>query len=392
MVGKPVHEELKQKVGELEKETIRCMEAERAGQEARKYAENIVATVREPLVVLDGKLRVVSANRSFYRIFAVKPEGTEGRFLYDLCDRQWDIPSLRELLEEILPQKHTLENFKIEHDFPSLGRRVMFLNARRMAEEDDRPQAILLAIEDVTDRVRAEEEVQKGAESIKMFAYSVAHDLKSPSVGIYGLTRFLHKNYADILDEKGKNCCAQILQAAEQIAALVDKINVYISTKEVPPAIERVRLEEILVVVREEFSPRLNILQIKWSESTDMPEINADRLSILRVLRNLVDNALKYGGDDLSEINIGCEQSDEFYVLFVKDDGVGVRREDFKKIFGTFERTQTSRGIEGSGLGLAIVKEIAEQHGGEVWVELGPEKGTSFYVSIQKKMRLSCPM
>ena len=123
-----------------------------------------------------------------------------------------------------------------------------------------------------------------------------------------------------------------------------------------------------------------------------MPEINADRLSILRVLRNLIDNALKYGGDDLSKINIGCEQSDEFYVLFVKDDGMGIRREDFKKIFTTFERTKTSMGIEGTGLGLAIVKEIAEQHGGEVWVELGPEKGTSFYVSIQKTLQPSCPM
>jgi signal transduction histidine kinase len=120
-----------------------------------------------------------------------------------------------------------------------------------------------------------------------------------------------------------------------------------------------------------------------------MPEINADRLSILRVIRNLVDNALKYGGDDLSEINIGCEQSAEFHLLSVKDDGVGIRREDFKKIFGTFERTQTSMGIEGTGLGLAIVREVAEQHGGKVWVEPGPKKGTNFYVSI-KKMHISC--
>ena len=404
MADRPTHEKLEQSVNDLKQEAAKPQRAEqerrrkqlrstdRVVREAIEYAEALVDTVREPLVVLGGDLRIRSANRSFYQVFGVQPEETLGAFIYDLGNRQWDISKLRELLEEILPQKTRFDGFEVEHDFENIGKKIMLLNARRIERKSEGTQLILLAIEDVTDRVRAEEQLQKSAESIKLFAYSVAHDLKGPSVGIYGLTRLLHKHYADILDEKGKNYCAQILQATEQIAALVDKINVYISTKEVPLTIERLRLQEILMVVREEFSPRLNIRQIKWSESPHMPEINADRLSILRVLRNLIDNALKYGGDDLSKINIGCEQSDEFYVLFVKDDGMGIRREDFKKIFTTFERTQTSMGIEGTGLGLAIVKEIAEQHGGEVWVEPGPEKGISFYVSIQKKLQPSCPM
>ena len=404
MADRPTHEKLEQSVNDLKQEAAKPQRAEqerrrkqrratdRVVREAIEYAEALVDTVREPLVVLGGDLRIRSANRSFYQVFKVKPEETLGEFIYDLGNRQWNIPRLRELLEKIIPKNNTFEGFQMEHDFPTIGRRIMILNARRIPTEADKTRLILLAIEDVTERVRVEEALQKSSEKIKLFAYSVAHDLKGPSVGIYGLTRLLHKHYADILDEKGKNYCAQILQASEQIAALVDKINVYISTKEVPPTIERLRLQEILMVVREEFSPRLNLRQIKWSESPHMPEINADRLSILRVLRNLIDNALKYGGDDLSKINIGCEQSDEFYELFVKDDGIGIRREDFKKIFTTFERTQTSMGIEGTGLGLAIVKEIAEQHGGEVWVEPGPEKGTSFYVSIQKKLELPCPM
>ena len=277
----------------------------------------------------------------------------------------------------------------MEHDFPTIGRRIMLLNARRIPTEANKTRLILLAIEDVTERVRVEEALQKSSEKIKLFAYSVSHDLKGPSVGIYGLTKLLHKHYGDILEEKGKNYCDQILKASEEIAALVDKINVYISTKEAPPTIEGLRLEEILMVVRDEFSPRLNIRQIKWLEPAYIPEIKADRLSILRVLRNLVDNAFKYGGDDLSEISIGYEESDEFHILSVRDNGIGIRKKDFKKIFGAFQRTQTSRGIEGTGLGLAIVKEIAEQHSGEVWVEPGPEKGTSFYMSISKDLQLS---
>src|SRR5580700_11153497 len=96
-------------------------------------AESIVETVREPLVVLDGQLRVLRVNRSFYQAFGVQPEETEGRLLYDLGNRQWDIPRLRTLLEEILPQHTTVDDFEVEHAFPSIGRRVMLLNARRIS-------------------------------------------------------------------------------------------------------------------------------------------------------------------------------------------------------------------------------------------------------------------
>jgi signal transduction histidine kinase len=179
------------------------------------------------------------------------------------------------------------------------------------------------------------------------------------------------------------------VKASEEIAALVEKINAYISTQEAPPTIERFKLKDILQMVRDEFSPRLNIRQIKWLEPAYIPEIKADRLSILRVLRNLVDNAFKYSGDDLSEISIGYEESDEFHILSVRDNGIGIRQKDFKKIFGAFQRIQTSRGIEGVGLGLAIVKAIVEQHSGEVWVEPDPKKGTSFSLSISKDLQLS---
>jgi signal transduction histidine kinase len=109
-------------------------------------------------------------------------------------------------------------------------------------------------------------------------------------------------------------------------------------------------------------------------------------MSILRVLRNLVDNALKHGGDELTEIRLDYEGSDEYHTLSVSDDGVAIKSEDSEKIFGPFQRQEASTGVEGSGLGLAIVKEIAEQHGGTACVKSGPEKGASFYVSISKSL------
>lgn len=121
--------------------------AEAAVQDARELAEGIVNTVREPLIVLDGKLKIVSASRSFYRIFQTAPEDTIGRHLYELGNRQWEIPALRELLETVLPRDQAFEGYAVEHDFPAIGRRRMLLNARRLAGKSGETQLILLAME-----------------------------------------------------------------------------------------------------------------------------------------------------------------------------------------------------------------------------------------------------
>ena len=124
---------------------------------SQEYAESIVNTVREPLIVLDQDLRVVTASRSFYDVFKVKPEETVGQLIYDLGNKQWDIPRLRELLETILPQKATFDDYEVEHDFAAIGRRTMLLNARRIPSPPEKLKVILLAIEDITKRKRREE-------------------------------------------------------------------------------------------------------------------------------------------------------------------------------------------------------------------------------------------
>jgi PAS domain S-box-containing protein len=144
--------------------------AERVVADARAYAENIVDTVREPLIVLNGDLRVQTASRSFYQAFHVTPEGTRGRLIYDLGNNQWDIPALRQLLTEVVPKDKQFNDYEVEHDFPTIGKRHMLLNARRVYREGNHTELILLAFEDITARRHLERQNAEQSTSARLLA------------------------------------------------------------------------------------------------------------------------------------------------------------------------------------------------------------------------------
>jgi two-component sensor histidine kinase len=128
-------------------------------EDGRALAQAIVDTVREPLLVLDKELRVIAASRSFYKTFQADRQETQGRLLYTLGDGQWDIPALRSLLGNIVPEESVLEGFEVEHEFPKIGRRTMLLNARTVISESNAHTALLLAIEDISERRATEREL-----------------------------------------------------------------------------------------------------------------------------------------------------------------------------------------------------------------------------------------
>jgi signal transduction histidine kinase len=242
---------------------------------------------------------------------------------------------------------------------------------------------------DVTDRRLAEEASRANEEKTRLFAYSIAHDLKGPAVAIHGLAERLCKSRALNLYEKERIYCSHMLGASEQIISLLDSIHSFISARVVPLTPKKIKLRQALEIIKEEFSAQLNARKIRWLEPESNPEIKADELSITRVLRNLLDNALKHGGEKISEISVGYEESKNSHIISVSDNGVGLGKESLAKIFHPFERNPNGRKIKGSGLGLAIVEEIARQHGGEAWAESQIGKGTTFYVKISKEPDLS---
>jgi PAS domain S-box-containing protein len=159
----------------LEKSIAGSKLADLVLQESARYAESIVETVREPLLVMDEDLKIISANRNFYSTFKVTPGETIGNFIYELGNGQWDIPKLRELLEEILPQKEVFEAFEVDHNFQDIGHKFLLLNARQIYRKDIKSKMILLAIEDVTEYKRLEN-LLKESEHIFRRTFETAND------------------------------------------------------------------------------------------------------------------------------------------------------------------------------------------------------------------------
>ena len=186
--------ELRSQNAALKKSITGSISAELAAEESSCYAESIVETVREPLLVLDADLKIISANRNFYRTFKVAPGETIGSFIYNLGNKQWDIPKLRELLEEVLPEKEAFDDFEVTHDFQDIGHKIMLLNARQIYRKDIGTKMILLAIEDITERreienglerARKELEVTKISEDeAREYAESIINTVREPLIAL----------------------------------------------------------------------------------------------------------------------------------------------------------------------------------------------------------------
>ena len=192
-------------------------------RQSLEFAENIINTVREPLIALDQDLRVVAANRSFYEFFQVKPKETVGQLIYDLGNKQWNIPKLRELLETILPEHTTFDDYEVEHNFATIGRRTMLLNARQIEQAWGKERIILLAIEDITRRKAIEAGLEttrnelavvtKIADAAHEFADSVINTVREPLISLDQDLRVVtvNRSFYDFFKVKPEETVGQLI-------------------------------------------------------------------------------------------------------------------------------------------------------------------------------------
>lgn len=234
----------------------------------------------------------------------------------------------------------------------------------------------------------AEEKLARQSEKIKHFVNAVSHDLKSPAISVQGFATMLKEKYQDVLDEKGLKYCEQIIKASDHITSLTEDINSYMTSRDDNRCeFEVLELNDLWETVKEEFVPQLLKRNIDWQVPDLEPvEIKGNRMGLLRVFRNLIDNALKYGGKNLTEIVLGYEVSGDYFILSVENDGEIILPENEKIIFEEFARKTKSPHIYGTGLGLSIVREIAKKHQGSSWLTTSKKGKPVFCISISRHL------
>ena len=353
--------------------------------EALEYAESIINTVHEPLVILDKDLRIVSASRSFYKVFNVNPEETVGQLIYTLSDKQWNIPKLQDLLETILPQKTTLDNYEVDYYLPNLGRRIMLLNARQIQREAEKEQIILLAIEDITARKELENTLKKLNAAKSDLLANVSHELRTPLSSIKGFIETLIETDVKWTKKQQINFLQMANIEVDRLVYLINDLLVMskIDSGKIVLDKENYNLGEILESAGSILSRITSKHQLKIKLMADLPLICVDKIKITQVITNLVENATKFSPEG-SQITIEATLIDGNVTVGVLDRGIGMSPEVLANLFERFYQAEqvVSGKTKGTGLGLAICKGIVEAHGGKIWVESQEGKGSKFYFSI----------
>ncbi len=378
------------------KSLLRIKSLHDEADEARDYAEAIVETVREPLLVLSKDLQVITANHAYYRIFKATPDATENVYFYDLQGGRWNIPKLRNRLEDVLEKGTTFNDFEVDYEAPGAGRRALLLNARRIDREGT--ELILLALEDITDRRLAEENIKKlnadlqhnldelasANKELEAFSYSVSHDLRNPLSRILGFSNVLLEGYSDKLDDEGKNHLNRVIKNAARMNRIMDDLLHLsrISRKGVQR--QDVDLSKIAASVVAE----LREAQPDRGATVDIQEgiaAFADVKLIEVALSNLLGNAWKFTSKIKNAgIQFGTIKEEGKIVYYVRDNGAGFDQRFSEKLFLPFHRLHSEDEFEGTGIGLATVQRIIHRHGGKVWAEGEPGKGAAFYFTLNE--------
>jgi PAS domain S-box-containing protein len=352
-----------------------------AAKRGLDFAEAIVETVREPLVILNQNLEVMKANKTFYKTFQAAREETEERLIYDLGNGQWNIPKLRELLENILPADSTFRDFEVTHEFEHVGRKVMLLNASEIFDPNAQARTILLAIEDATDRKQAEEALRTTNAELQHFAYALTHDLQEPLRMVVNFTELLRQEYAGKLGDEADKFISYSVEGALRIESLLKALLAYWEVTER----EQDSLASIdcgAVLVKALLNLQAAIAQSGAIVTSDpLPTVAADEVVLMQLFQNLISNSIKYRGEEAPRIHVSAERGAEAWLFAVRDNGIGIGPQDAGRVFGMFKRLH-GREIPGTGIGLSLCKKIVERQGGRIWLESETGRGATFKFTI----------
>lgn len=355
------------------------------------YAEAIVNTVREPLVILNKDLQVITANQAFYQTFELLPEKLENRPFYELGGGELNIPKFKKLLQKVLTKGTSFDNFEIEYLVPNIGKRILLLNARKFYRQINATQTILLAIEDVT-KIRNYEK-QKDE-----FASIIMHELKTPVSTISGYLQLLQGHLSKRNDTK---LLGYTNTMEEQVKRLTSLINGLLNSSKIRAV--GFDYHKGIFDINDLISQTINDVQ-KTSDTHTITQVGkviryvrGDKDRIAQVLINLLINAIRYS-PNANKVVVRTALKEDKVIISVEDFGIGISKIYQKKVFERFfrlndpnERSSSTNEqssstnketFYGVGLGLDISSQIVHHHKGKIWVESTKGKGAQFNFSL----------
>lgn len=341
------------------------------------YAEAIVETVREPLVILDKNLHIMTANKSFFDTFKVTKKNTYKKLIFEIGNGQWDIPLLKKQLQEILPKNSHFEDFEVTHKFTDIGVKTMMLNARRIVLEGHKTELILLAIEDIT----LKSIIDKHKDD---FIGIATHELKTPLTNIKVFIQIIHKYHSKSQDDESKFLIEKALTQIDRMENMIKSFtSVYnLQTGKLKLNKEVFNLSNSLKEIQSTLQQTTKTHKI-ITNGKPLGEIYADKEKISQVITNLITNAIKYSPDG-NKVIISTDKDKKKITISVEDFGKGIPIEFQNVIFERFFRVKgdEKEKIPGLGLGLYISKEIITEHKGTMGVESNVGKGSKFYFTL----------
>lgn len=379
--GRKVRFEIATDITEIKESQKNLIQSER---EFRSLFEN--SPLGKSMTGVDGSLRV---NKAFCDILGYTLEELQGINWKTLTHPE-DIQESANIVESLLKGEKEAAHYEKRYIHKNGNIIYADVNTTLLHDEKGNPIYFITSISDISERKemelklkRAFVDIERSNKELEQFAYVASHDLQEPLRMVSSYTQLLAKRYSNKLDNDALDFINYAVDGANRMQRLINDLLEYSRITTRGSEFKPVSLPSVL-------GQALANLHLKIAETgtlvtnDDLPMVNGDETQLVRLLQNLIENAIKYKGDLPPRIHIGVKSNSQEYIISVSDNGIGIEKEYFEKIFVIFQRLHNKFEFQGTGIGLSICKRIVERHGGKIWVESEINNGSIFYFSMNK--------
>jgi PAS domain S-box-containing protein len=356
-------------------------------EDALKKSSFYLENVSDTLIVIDSERDIIKVNKEFSNLWGYSAEEVLGKSVFMIFPEE-EIAKHMSEMEKAISSKEP-RNFETVALTKSGERVPLSIRGSVVFDENKKLGGFIGIFRDITERKQAEEKLEqvvkelvRSNSDLEQFASIASHDLKSPLLSISGFAKLLNKNYKDKLDKDAHEYIDFILNGIDRMENLVNGLLTYSRIGTSSSKLNPVDVNKIFVQAIANLTVEIEKYGAKVTHDS-LPTVIGNDVQLEQLLQNMIGNAIKFRGQELPRVHISVDQKGENWVFSVKDNGIGIASEDMERIFNMFHSLHRGE-YKGTGIGLAICKKIVELHGGNIWVESQPGKGSIFYFTIPR--------